>query len=152
MNENTIESRLAKAKTDLEQIKYNQKYNFSSLVARPTILVDGTIPEKDIPANFSVVPLSNIVILRFSLTPKSGRLLPLSVNVRFRRGLGNEDVMASPVYNSDNLFLTLNRLPPDPDTGVYIIECYYYTDTPGLITFFKVITSGFDDYVAILLS
>lgn len=102
IDQNNIPARVANIKRQLEQYKYNQTFNFSSV----------TYPLTDSGNSYDVaitVPANSMVNKILTLTPASGNLPYTTASAFFR--VDNSSVMASPTpANSPYLILPENKL------------------------------------------
>lgn len=130
-----IVRRLAAVKRSLEAISTGQRYTFTSLKSKRSIM-PGTY---DLSASVS----SGDSYFRIVAVPNSLVALPLNLDVRFR--VGNPDVLANPAYETTSRFIALNRQIPGFVTGTHTLDIRYSTTTAETV-YFKVIATGMDDY------
>lgn len=130
-----IASRLAAVKAAAEEISKGQRYNFSSLLTKRTIL-PGTY---DYVRTITTSP----AWFRVTATPASGNPLPLNIDVRFR--IGNSDVLAAPDYEDSFNFIGILKKPVHED-GVHVIDYRFVTGSTPETVYFKIIATGLDDY------
>lgn len=131
----TFTGRLRKVTQTLEAVSAGQRFNFTSLLTKRSIM----------PGQYDHALTTATVdtLLKVTATPASGRLALLNLEIRYR--VGNPDVLTSPEYDTVNRFLVASPVPPTSD-GVYVVNLRYATNVVPQTVYFKVIATGTDDF------
>lgn len=131
-----LSSRLSAVKQDLEAISSGQRYNFTSLKSKITLM--SGLYDYELAAGASTTHY-----LKITATPANGKQLPLALDVRYR--VGFQDVMANPGYDSTTRYVVYYRKIPT-DAGVHTLDIAYISPTAETV-YFKVLATGMDEYV-----